>query len=561
MEGKVSRCKIVVVGDTQCGKTALLHVFAKDSYPETYVPTVFENYTASFEIDKRRIELNMWDTSGPIGRQEKIKFYSCFSSENILSTMRGPLILMVLKGCLAVTDHMKKDKATPTLFMGVRSFLERSDLLSYHKYTSRQTSGTMVRTCGTMVRTCGTMVRTCRAMVAASGAIALRVSTKALWVATKAPTHRALVVTHRALVETHRALVETHRALVETRRALVVTSRALVVTHRALVETRRALVVTHRALVETHRALVETRRALVVTSRALVVTHRALVATRGAIVASSSYYDNVRPLAYPDSDAVLICFDISRPETLDSVLKKWQGETQEYCPNAKVVLVGCKLDMRTDLNTLRELSKLRLIPVTHEQLCFWLVIVVMSTLPAFAASQESPLRHLFQLLLPIGYQHDVTCSSFRCRSGIVLTPPLPAFAAGQVSYHSYTSARSFCYQSGTVLTPPLTAFIVCHGPPLLASLITFVADWGTSLARQIGAVAYAECTSKYSENSVRDVFHVTTVASVGQLQRPPLKRSNSRRGLKRVSQQAQRSEILERPPTIRKDRAKSCVIM
>lgn len=28
------RCKIVVVGDAQCGKTALLHVFAKDSYPE-----------------------------------------------------------------------------------------------------------------------------------------------------------------------------------------------------------------------------------------------------------------------------------------------------------------------------------------------------------------------------------------------------------------------------------------------------------------------------------------------------------------------------------------------
>lgn len=36
----------------------------------------------------------------------------------------------------------------------------------------------------------------------------------------------------------------------------------------------------------------------------------------------SAYYDNVRPLAYPDADAVLICFDISRPETMDSVLKK-----------------------------------------------------------------------------------------------------------------------------------------------------------------------------------------------------------------------------------------------
>lgn len=35
MENKaLLRCKIVVVGDAQCGKTALLHVFAKDSYPE-----------------------------------------------------------------------------------------------------------------------------------------------------------------------------------------------------------------------------------------------------------------------------------------------------------------------------------------------------------------------------------------------------------------------------------------------------------------------------------------------------------------------------------------------
>ncbi|XP_048448909.1 rho-related GTP-binding protein RhoE-like, partial [Rhincodon typus] len=68
MENQIARCKIVVVGDAQCGKTTLLHVFAKDCYPENYVPTVFENYTASFEIDKQRIELNMWDTSGELFR-------------------------------------------------------------------------------------------------------------------------------------------------------------------------------------------------------------------------------------------------------------------------------------------------------------------------------------------------------------------------------------------------------------------------------------------------------------------------------------------------------------
>ncbi|NXD17192.1 RND2 protein, partial [Nothocercus nigrocapillus] len=150
--------------------------------------------------------------------------------------------------------------------------------------------------------------------------------------------------------------------------------------------------------------------------------------------AGSAYYDNVRPLAYPDSDAVLICFDISRPETLDSVLKKWQGETQEFCPNAKIVLVGCKLDMRTDLNTLRELSKQRLIPVTHEQ-----------------------------------------------------------------------------------------------------------------------------CSSKVSENSVRDVFHVTTLASVNRVHKH-LKRSSSKRGLKRASQMPGRTDLLSEAE-MRKDRAKSCSVM
>ncbi|CAL8320699.1 unnamed protein product [Merluccius merluccius] len=57
------KSKIVVVGDSQCGKTALLNVFAKDSFPEGYIPTVFENYTADFEIDMQRVELRLWDTS------------------------------------------------------------------------------------------------------------------------------------------------------------------------------------------------------------------------------------------------------------------------------------------------------------------------------------------------------------------------------------------------------------------------------------------------------------------------------------------------------------------
>lgn len=60
-----------------------------------------------------------------------------------------------------------------------------------------------------------------------------------------------------------------------------------------------------------------------------------LTALLPLLSAGSAYYDNVRPLAYPDSDAVLICFDISRPETLDSVLKKVSARRAfrlETCP-------------------------------------------------------------------------------------------------------------------------------------------------------------------------------------------------------------------------------------
>ncbi|NXE98867.1 RND1 protein, partial [Menura novaehollandiae] len=146
-----ARCKLVLVGDVQCGKTAMLQVLAKDCYPETYVPTVFENYTACLASEEQRVELSLWDTSG------------------------------------------------------------------------------------------------------------------------------------------------------------------------------------------------------------------------------SPYYDNVRPLCYSDSDAVLLCFDISRPETLDSAAKKvgggWKAEILDYCPNTRVLLIGCKTDLRTDLSTLLELSHQKQAPISYEQGC------------------------------------------------------------------------------------------------------------------------------------------------------------------------------------------------
>ncbi|KIK06271.1 hypothetical protein K443DRAFT_289883 [Laccaria amethystina LaAM-08-1] len=42
-------------------------------------------------------------------------------------------------------------------------------------------------------------------------------------------------------------------------------------------------------------------------------------------------YDRIRPIAYPDSHVILICFDISNPDSLDSVQGKWISEVNHFC--------------------------------------------------------------------------------------------------------------------------------------------------------------------------------------------------------------------------------------
>ncbi|KAK9477289.1 P-loop containing nucleoside triphosphate hydrolase protein [Lipomyces japonicus] len=57
--------KIVVVGDGACGKTSLLLTYAYGVFPTTYVPTVFENYTASATLENgKTVKLGLWDTAG-----------------------------------------------------------------------------------------------------------------------------------------------------------------------------------------------------------------------------------------------------------------------------------------------------------------------------------------------------------------------------------------------------------------------------------------------------------------------------------------------------------------
>lgn len=162
----------------------------------------------------------------------------------------------------------------------------------------------------------------------------------------------------------------------------------------------------------------------------------------------SPYYDNVRPLCYSDSDAVLLCFDISRPDIVDSALKKWKAEIQDFCPNTRILLIGCKTDLRTDVCTRIELSNQKQAPISYEQ--------------------------------------------------------------------------------------------------------------GTSLAKQLGAETYLECSAFTSEKSIHSVFRTAAMACMNKLQ-PANKPSPVRRLSKRLLHLPNKNELLS--SSFSKERSKSCSIM
>ena len=50
----------------------------------------------------------------------------------------------------------------------------------------------------------------------------------------------------------------------------------------------------------------------------------------------------LRPLSYPDTDVILMCFSIDSPDSLENIPEKWTPEVKHFCPNVPIILVGNK---------------------------------------------------------------------------------------------------------------------------------------------------------------------------------------------------------------------------
>ncbi|KAJ8681338.1 hypothetical protein QAD02_017125 [Eretmocerus hayati] len=115
--------KITAVGDGMVGKTCMLITYTERKFPIEYIPTVFENYPKTIEVDTHEYNAVLWDTAGqedyerlrPLSYPNTDCFLLCFSVnsrssfENIASKWypelkrhcpNVPIILIGTKGDL-----------------------------------------------------------------------------------------------------------------------------------------------------------------------------------------------------------------------------------------------------------------------------------------------------------------------------------------------------------------------------------------------------------------------------------------------------------------------------
>lgn len=100
--------------------------------------------------------------------------------------------------------------------------------------------------------------------------------------------------------------------------------------------------------------------------------------------AGQEEYDRLRPLSYPETDVLFVCFAIDCPNSLENVMDKvretpqaalltmtdfhqWYPEVLHFCPTTPMMLVGLKSDLRNKRNCIELLKTQGLTPVTQEQ--------------------------------------------------------------------------------------------------------------------------------------------------------------------------------------------------
>ena len=78
-------------------------------------------------------------------------------------------------------------------------------------------------------------------------------------------------------------------------------------------------------------------------------------------------YARIRTLSYPKTDIFLLCFSVANYPSYMNVKDRWHTEIRHHCPDVPIILVGTKIDLRTDQETVEELTKAGKQPIIAQE--------------------------------------------------------------------------------------------------------------------------------------------------------------------------------------------------
>jgi len=78
-------------------------------------------------------------------------------------------------------------------------------------------------------------------------------------------------------------------------------------------------------------------------------------------------YARIRTLSYPKTDIFLACFSVVDRTSYENIKNRWLPEVEHHCPGVLTMLVGLKIDLREDEETVEEMSARGEAPVTTEE--------------------------------------------------------------------------------------------------------------------------------------------------------------------------------------------------
>lgn len=108
-------CKIVLVGDSRCGKTSLVQRFISDKFAEVYTPTGFEKYAVTYNVGDYRTHFAIWDTSGA----------AAYDTVRHLAYQDAKIFLL----CFRVSDPDSLDSAVNKWYPEIRQHCDNTPVI------------------------------------------------------------------------------------------------------------------------------------------------------------------------------------------------------------------------------------------------------------------------------------------------------------------------------------------------------------------------------------------------------------------------------------------------